>query len=198
MVREVRARGVSVTTARYAAAVLGIALRRARKERRVVQNVVELVDLPKPVQRESTPLSAEQARALVESVAAHRFGPLFTVAIATGMRQGELLGLRWQDVDLDAGYLHIRHPSNRGPAYLPRRRQSGVDEPWRSPSRLRLPFGSSAVVSWRLGSQRTGVGMTTTMCSRRPWVRRSIAGTSRARCTPFFGSQACLGSDSMT
>jgi integrase len=118
MVREVRGRGVSVTTARYAAAVLGIALGRARKERRVVHNVVELVDLPKPEQREFTPPSGEQARALIDAVTGHRFGPLFTVAIATGMRQGELLGLRWQNVDLEAGYLHIKHTLQQGTRIL--------------------------------------------------------------------------------
>lgn len=88
MMKTVRARGVSVTTARYSVAVLRIALNRAMKQGRVLRNVAKLIDLPKPDRQELTPLSGGEARMLVESVTEHRFGPLFTLAIATGMRPG--------------------------------------------------------------------------------------------------------------
>jgi integrase len=114
MRREVRARGVSATTARYAVAVLRIALSRALKDGRVVRNVAKLVDLPKAERPNLTPLTAEESRRLLEAAAEHRFGPLFTLAVATGMRQGELLALRWQDVDLDAGMLHVRYTLQEG------------------------------------------------------------------------------------
>ena len=60
------------------------------------------------------PLAASEARALLASDEHHRLGPLFTLAIATGLRQGELLGLRWQDIDLHAGRLSVRHTLQEG------------------------------------------------------------------------------------
>lgn len=114
MRREVKARGVSGTTARYSVAVLRIALQRALIEGKVVRNVAKLVDLPKADRPNLTPLTGDEARALLDAAAGHRFGPLFTLAIATGMRQGEMLALRWQDVDLDAGKLRVEHTLEEG------------------------------------------------------------------------------------
>ncbi len=53
--------------------------------------------------------SIEEARAFRDATEADRLGPLWQLALGTGMRRGELMGLRWIDVDLDAGTLHVRH-----------------------------------------------------------------------------------------
>ena len=74
----------------------------------VARNVAALVDRPKQVRHEIKPLTPEQARAFLEEAKGTRFEALFILALTTGMRQGELLGLRWQDVDLDGSRLHIR------------------------------------------------------------------------------------------
>jgi integrase len=50
-------------------------------------------------------LSAAHAQKLIEACQDDRLGALYVLALSTGMRQGELLALRWRDVDLDAGYL---------------------------------------------------------------------------------------------
>jgi integrase len=100
---------LSTTTVRYAYAVLRIALGRALKSGKVVRNVATLVDPPATGKRELRPLSAEQVRNFLDSIEGSRQEPLYVVAIALGLRQGELLGLRWQDVDLDAGTLTVRH-----------------------------------------------------------------------------------------
>ena len=57
---------------------------------------------------EMTTLSEEQAQALLEAAIGNRFEALYVLALATGMRQGELLALRWRDVDLEARTLQVR------------------------------------------------------------------------------------------
>ncbi|MEW5989728.1 MAG: site-specific integrase [Chloroflexota bacterium] len=115
MLAGLTARGdLSPTTVRYAYSVLRIALGRALKSGRVLRNVATLVDPPSKARTEMHPLSADHARALLTFVADDRLGGLYGLAIATGMRQGELLGLRWADVDLDAGIVAVRHTLRRG------------------------------------------------------------------------------------
>lgn len=55
-----------------------------------------------------SPLSAEQVKVLLEMACGDRLGALFVLAIHTGLRQGELLGLKWEDVDLESGTLRVR------------------------------------------------------------------------------------------
>jgi integrase len=79
----------------------------------IVQNVAGLVDPPRHHPREIQPLTPEQARSLLNSVKDHRLGALVSVATALGLRLGEALGLRWQDVDFDAGTLSVRQALER-------------------------------------------------------------------------------------
>jgi integrase len=110
MLRDLTARGdLSPTTVRYACVVLRIALARGLKTGKVGRNVATLVDLPRRARFENRPLSADQARAFLASVQGDRFEAIYALAIATGMRQGELLALRWADVDLTSGTLTIRN-----------------------------------------------------------------------------------------
>jgi integrase len=105
--------GTSVIRIRYARNVLRAALNRARKWQLVTQNVAALVDPPRHRVREIHPLTPEQARTLLDSVKDHRLGAIASVATALGLRQGEALGLRWQDVDFDAGTLRVRQALER-------------------------------------------------------------------------------------
>ena len=59
----------------------------------VTRNVADLVDLPRMPRREHIRVSPEEARRFLEVVSEHRLEALFFVAITTGGRQGELLGL---------------------------------------------------------------------------------------------------------
>lgn len=54
-----------------------------------------------------------EAQAILAAAKGERLEALFVVALSVGLRQGELLGLRWQDVDLDAGTLQIKHGLRR-------------------------------------------------------------------------------------
>lgn len=72
------------------------------------QSVAELVEAPRVPRREMVALAPEQARALLEAARGERLEALYVLAVTTGMRQGELLGLRWRDVDLDDRALAVR------------------------------------------------------------------------------------------
>jgi integrase len=107
MLKARLASGLSPRTVAYLRSVLGIALARALKLGLVQRNVVQLVDRPNVARHEIRPLTVEQSRSLLASAADHRLGALFSVALALGLRKGEALGLRWQEVDLDGGTLVI-------------------------------------------------------------------------------------------
>jgi integrase len=76
-------------------------------------NVAELVEAPRHQAREIQPLTPEQARKLLESAKGHRLGGVVSVATALGLRLGEALGLRWADVDFDAGTLSVKQSLER-------------------------------------------------------------------------------------
>ena len=105
--------GTSARNIRYARTALRAALSQARKWRAVSDNVAALVDVPRHQAKEIQPLTPEQARALLESVREHRPAAVISVATAIGLRLGEALGLRWVDVDLDAGILCVRQALER-------------------------------------------------------------------------------------
>jgi integrase len=100
--------GLSPRTVQYLHAVLHRALKQALRWGLVTRNVAEAVDPPKVHKKEITPLSPEQARTFLEAARGDRLETLYVLAVHTGMRQGELLSLRWDDVDLDAGVLRVR------------------------------------------------------------------------------------------
>jgi len=93
--------------------VLRAALGQARKWRLVADNVAALVDPPRHRTKEIQPLTPEQARTLIQHAKEHRLGALVSVGTAVGLRLGEALGLRWQDVELDAGVLSVRQALER-------------------------------------------------------------------------------------
>jgi integrase len=101
--------GLSPRRVQYIHAVLRRALVTAERWGLVSRNVAKLVDAPRVPHHEIRPLTPDQAHQLIDATADDRFQALYVTAIATGLRQGELLGLRWEDVDLDARRLSVRH-----------------------------------------------------------------------------------------
>ena len=65
------------------------------------------VKAPRPAPEEMRPLSEGEARVLLKVARGDRFEPLYLLAVTTGLRRGELLGLRWDDVDLERGTLRV-------------------------------------------------------------------------------------------
>lgn len=97
-----REKGLSSTTAHHTHAVIHRALEVAVRFGVVARNVADLVDAPPIRKHDIDPLNRAEARAYLAAAVGHRSEALVTLAIATGMRQGELLGLHWRDVDLGA------------------------------------------------------------------------------------------------
>jgi integrase len=90
-------------------AALGGALEDALKQGMIARNVAKLVDLPHAERYEGQILTVEQARQLLAAARGSRLDALLLVALTTGMRRGELAALRWNDVDLERGMVHVRH-----------------------------------------------------------------------------------------
>jgi integrase len=109
--------GLSLRRVRGLHSVLHSALAIAMKWNLVGRNVCDLVSPPVPKRHEIQPLTLEQAQRLLQAAREHKLETLLTLALATGMRRGELLGLRWQDVDFEAGCLHVRRSVGRTGRY---------------------------------------------------------------------------------
>ncbi len=103
------ASGLSPRRVQYLHAVLRRALVTAERWGLCSRNVARLVDPPRVPRHEISPLTPEQARQLLDAAVDDRLHPLYVTALATGLRQGELLALRWDDVDLDRRTLRVRH-----------------------------------------------------------------------------------------
>lgn len=106
-----RGGGLSVKTVRKIHLALHKALADATRKGVTIRNVAALADPPTTNSKKSTEIKAwdaEQLLAFLTAIASHRFAPLFDLAANTGMRRGELLGLRWRDIDFGAKLLSVR------------------------------------------------------------------------------------------
>src|SRR5918995_701809 len=108
--REKLEAGSSARTVRYIHTTLHKALKQAVMDGLIPRNATEAVKPPQPSREEMHPLTPEQAKLLLKAAheAGDRLEALYVLAIHTGLRQGELLGLKWDDVDLDDGSLQVR------------------------------------------------------------------------------------------
>ena len=105
---EKLASGLSAQTVKNLHAVLHSALEQAVRTGLIVRNVCDLIDPPRAQKFEIQPLDSDQSRALLRAAQGDKLEALYVLALTTGMRQGELLGLKWADVDLVAGSLKAR------------------------------------------------------------------------------------------
>ena len=111
--------GLSATTINHFHNVLHKALDTAVKWNLVARNVCDLVSPPRRKRYEVHPLTLEQVHKLLAVVEGHEMEALFRLALATGLRRGELMGLKWQDINLDAGVLQVRRILSRVPSKMP-------------------------------------------------------------------------------
>jgi integrase len=110
---EHQAAGASTRAIRYARTVLRAALNQAKRWNMVGTNAAALIDPPRHQPKEIQPLTPEQARVLLTASSEHRLGALVSVGIAMGLRLGEALGLRWQDVDVERATLRVQQALER-------------------------------------------------------------------------------------
>lgn len=88
--------------------VLHKALDNAVKWNILSRNVCDAVTPPRIPRKEKNVLTKQQAHTLLEEVRTHRLEALFTLAITTGMREGELLALHWQDMNLEDCSIQVK------------------------------------------------------------------------------------------
>jgi integrase len=111
--RERMDSGLSPSTVQKIHHVLHKALSQAVRWDLIPRNPADSVTAPAPTTKEMHPLSAEEARRLLEAARGDRLEALYVLAVHTGMRRGELLGLKWDDVDLDSQTVRIRRTLTR-------------------------------------------------------------------------------------
>ena len=122
MYRQKLDSGLSARTVGIIHATLHKALKQAVRWSLVPRNVAEAVTPPRPDRREIAPLTGEQTRALLNAARGDKLEALYVLAVTTGMRQGELLGLQWKDVDLEGGTLKVNRSVYEGVVSSPKTR----------------------------------------------------------------------------
>jgi len=107
------ASGLAPQTVHHIRAILRASLADAVRWGLVVRNAAELVDPPRVPHDEIRPLAPAEAQALLAAATGNRLEALYSVALALGLRQGEALGLRWDDIDFDTGTLRVSQSLQR-------------------------------------------------------------------------------------
>jgi integrase len=116
MTAAIVAKGRSGQTAMHARATLRRALGAAQRDGIILRNAAALSGAPKVERRDMTLLTQDQVRQLIAATEDEALGPLWAVAATTGLRQGEVLGLEWRDVEgLDgpSPRIHVRRTMAR-------------------------------------------------------------------------------------
>ncbi len=128
--------GLSATTVRHIHGMIRNVLADAEREKLVHRNAARAVRAPsvRPVERQV--LAVEDARRLIESIRGDRLDALWLCALTVGLRRGELLGLRWLDIDFEPRTLVVRQTLLRVDGKL------RFSEPKTDRSRRRVPYRS--------------------------------------------------------
>lgn len=135
--------GSSALTVRHLHAVLSVALRRAVRLGLVARNVASIAQPPRVPHRDVQTLTLAQVKALLRAAQGDRFEALYRLAVETGMRQGELLGLRWAYIHLDEGFLEVAGALQRTAAGF------AIAAPKTTKSRRQVPLTPEAVTALR-------------------------------------------------
>ena len=106
--RSKLAAGLAPRTVLHIHRTLSKALKQATDDGLIPRNVAGVVKPPRPRTEEIRPLGREQVWALLDTARGDRLEALYVVAVTTGLRRGELQGLKWEDIDLEAGTLQVR------------------------------------------------------------------------------------------
>jgi integrase len=141
---DLQAAGLSGRSVSHTHHVLHRAFRQAVRWGVLARNPCDGVTPPRPERREMRVLSQAEAGTLLDATRDHPAHGLYVLALTTGMRQGELLGLRWDDVDLDGAKLAVRQS-------LQRQREGGLVfiEPKTARSRRTVLLSRLAVTALR-------------------------------------------------
>lgn len=139
LLRQMAAAGKARGTIRVARTVLVLALGHAERRDLVRRNAARLATLPPAPRRESWSLTADDARALIEAARSTRLDAVVVLMLGCALRPGEVLGLTWSVVDLDARRLSVVQALRREPGRL------YLGEPKTKKSRRTLDLPAPAV-----------------------------------------------------
>jgi integrase len=112
--------GLSARTVRMIHTTLHKALKQAVMWSLIPRNVTEAVSPPREQNKEIKPLNEEEVKRLLRAVRDDKLEALYVLGIHTGLRSGELLGLRWDDLDLQAGTLQVKRTVFNGQIEAPK------------------------------------------------------------------------------
>ena len=127
---------LSPRTVRYIHSILNNSLEQAVKWRMLYQNPAKYVDLPRQKKTEMRALSPVEAKKFLEEAIYSRWYPLFSLLLTTGVRPGEALGLKWDDIDFEKGKIQIRRSLTR---------DGNLEEPKTARSRRTIPLPKSVL-----------------------------------------------------
>ena len=154
-------RGLSPKTVRNIHQILSSALKLAQEQRIILTNPAEGCALPKVEHREMKTLPVEQLQSFLREAKDSGVFELYYLELATGLRRGELLGLKWEDIDLEHGDLRVRRQ-------IARINGKVVEAPLKTKNAYRtLPLAEDTISI--LKEQKKKVGSS-------PWVFPSATG----------------------
>ena len=154
-------RGLSPKTVRNIHQILSSALKLAQEQRTILTNPAEGCALPKVEHREMKTLPVEQLQSFLREAKDSGVFELYYLELATGLRRGELLGLKWEDIDLEHGDLRVRRQ-------IARINGKVVEAPLKTKNAYRtLPLAEDTISI--LNEQKKKVGSS-------PWVFPSATG----------------------
>ena len=152
---------MSVKTVRNLHQIISSALALAKEQKLIVSNPAEGCALPKPEHKEMKTLPAEQLQSFLQEAKESGVFELYYLELATGLRRGELLGLKWEDIDLERGSLRVRRQ-------IARINGEVVEAPLKTKNAYRtLPLAEDTIDVLKTQRKKTG---------NSPWVFPSPVG----------------------
>lgn len=105
---EKQPKGLSPKTVRNINQIISSALNFTKEQKLIIANPTDSCVLPKLEHKETKTLTAEQLTAFLQEAKASSVYEMYYIELATGLRRGELLGLKWEDIDLEQAVIRVR------------------------------------------------------------------------------------------
>ena len=134
--------GISARTVHILNTVLHGALKQAVKNNLASRNVTEAVSLPKAKTKEMRVLTLEEQKKFMKVLSADRMGNMYLFGLFTGLRRGELLALKWSDIDTERNVIRVERALSRVKDYgdTPNKTKLVVEEPKTAKSKRIIPI----------------------------------------------------------